>query len=374
MTRTLLTHLRSANVFTILALIAAVNGLLTWIGRGFGIHALTLQLVLGYVLYPVTFFMGVPRHEILTVSQLMATKLIANEFVGYSNLQAIMKSDNPLSVRGHTIAAYALCGFANLASLGIQMCVCRRAPCYRARADGLLQRCAERACAITRQGHRAPRAVGDDLRLHLYDADCRDRGHAPLRPQLPYRTNVYCISCVSLSCRAAVGPLLCCVAVCNKCECSSPLTCTRTMSMEPSAAAATAHSFHKIFNQARNNAKFRSGADVSESVKKIRRLILVEGIPCAIVSGSRPARPALLTGRAKGRIARCGHGYGRSYSASRTRRATCSSTTSHAGRATCARRSGTTRSGACARSRGTGAAERVLRPGRSRRTAGSRSA
>jgi concentrative nucleoside transporter, CNT family len=111
----------SANVFTILALISAINGLLTWIGRGFGIHELTLQLVLGYVFYPLTFFMGVPRHEILRVSQLMATKLVANEFVGYSALQKIMASDNPLSTRAHTIAAYALCGFANLASLGIQI-------------------------------------------------------------------------------------------------------------------------------------------------------------------------------------------------------------------------------------------------------------
>ena len=45
-------------MLTILSLVAAVNGLLTWIGRGFGIHALTMQLVLGYIFYPVTFFMG----------------------------------------------------------------------------------------------------------------------------------------------------------------------------------------------------------------------------------------------------------------------------------------------------------------------------
>jgi CNT family concentrative nucleoside transporter len=108
-------------VFTILALISAVNGLLTWIGRGFGIHHLTLQLVLGYLFYPVTFFMGVPRNEILPVAQLLATKLVANEFVGYTNLKAIMAGPNPLSVRAHTIAAYGLCGFANLASLGIQI-------------------------------------------------------------------------------------------------------------------------------------------------------------------------------------------------------------------------------------------------------------
>lgn len=46
------------NVLTILALIATLNGLLTWIGRGFGIHHLTLQLILGYIGYPVTFLLG----------------------------------------------------------------------------------------------------------------------------------------------------------------------------------------------------------------------------------------------------------------------------------------------------------------------------
>ena len=71
------------NVLTIVSLVAAINGLLTWIGKGFGIHALTLQLVLGYIFYPVTVFIGVPRVEILRVSQLLATKLIANEFVAY---------------------------------------------------------------------------------------------------------------------------------------------------------------------------------------------------------------------------------------------------------------------------------------------------
>jgi concentrative nucleoside transporter, CNT family len=98
-----------------------INGLLTWIGRGFGIYQLTLQLVIGYILYPLTFFMGVPRGEIYRVSQLLATKLVANEFVAYLDLKAIRESGNPLTHRAETIASYALAGFANLASLGIQI-------------------------------------------------------------------------------------------------------------------------------------------------------------------------------------------------------------------------------------------------------------
>ncbi|KAL1756381.1 Na+ dependent nucleoside transporter C-terminus-domain-containing protein [Schizophyllum commune] len=112
------------NVLTVLSLVSMINGLMTWIGRGFGLHdahALTLQLVIGYIFYPITFFMGVPRSEILTVARLLATKLVENEFSAYMQLQTIMGSDNPLSARGYTIASYSLCGFANLGSLGIQI-------------------------------------------------------------------------------------------------------------------------------------------------------------------------------------------------------------------------------------------------------------
>jgi CNT family concentrative nucleoside transporter len=46
------------NVLTVLSLVATINGLLTWIGHGFGVHNLTLQLVLRYVFYPISFFLG----------------------------------------------------------------------------------------------------------------------------------------------------------------------------------------------------------------------------------------------------------------------------------------------------------------------------
>jgi CNT family concentrative nucleoside transporter len=57
----------------------------------------------------------------MLVSELLATKLIENEFAAYQNLQALMASPDALSKRGFTIATYALCGFANLGSLGIQI-------------------------------------------------------------------------------------------------------------------------------------------------------------------------------------------------------------------------------------------------------------
>ncbi|KIM45131.1 hypothetical protein M413DRAFT_441804 [Hebeloma cylindrosporum] len=109
------------NVLTVLSLVAMINGLLTWIGLGFGIHHLTLQLVLRYLFYPVTFFLGVPRAEILPVSEFFATKLVANEFAAYLDLQTLKAGPNPLSPRAYTITSYGLCGFANLGSLGIQI-------------------------------------------------------------------------------------------------------------------------------------------------------------------------------------------------------------------------------------------------------------
>jgi len=53
--------------------------------------------------------------------ELLATKLVENEFAAYLDLKALMASNDALSTRGFTIASYALCGFANLGSLGIQI-------------------------------------------------------------------------------------------------------------------------------------------------------------------------------------------------------------------------------------------------------------
>ena len=55
------------NVVAILSLVAAINGFLTWIGRGFGIHQLTLQLLLRYVFYPITFFLGMYMPHLMHV-------------------------------------------------------------------------------------------------------------------------------------------------------------------------------------------------------------------------------------------------------------------------------------------------------------------
>ncbi|KAI5951869.1 hypothetical protein KGF54_004944 [Candida jiufengensis] len=104
----------------IIALVALCNGILTWFGQYWNIKELTLELIFSYILYPVTFLLGTPRNEILHVSKLLAYKFIQNEYVAY-NLLMTQAPYTELSARGHLIATYACCGFANLGSLGITL-------------------------------------------------------------------------------------------------------------------------------------------------------------------------------------------------------------------------------------------------------------
>ncbi|KAK4552351.1 hypothetical protein LTR86_010522 [Recurvomyces mirabilis] len=108
----------------IIALVALINGLLTWFGRYLnltGEYELTIQLILGYLLYPVAFLLGVPQGpDLLKVARLIGIKIVTNEFVAYDNL-----INDPtyagLSPRSRLIATYSLCGFGNIGSLGTQI-------------------------------------------------------------------------------------------------------------------------------------------------------------------------------------------------------------------------------------------------------------
>ncbi|KAL7411797.1 H+/nucleoside cotransporter [Mrakia frigida] len=111
------------NVLVVLALLYAVDGVLTWIGKVFRIGEFTLELIFQYVFYPLAWLMGVPNQDLLLVGQLLGLKLFGNEFVAYLALQTRM-ADPLLPVvtqRGYLIATYSLAGFANLGSLGIQI-------------------------------------------------------------------------------------------------------------------------------------------------------------------------------------------------------------------------------------------------------------
>ncbi|CAK1367561.1 putative transporter [Cercospora beticola] len=107
----------------IIAFVALINGILTWVGRYInldGNYDLTIELILGYVLYPVAFLLGVPRGpDLLKVARLIGVKVVTNEFVAFTQLTSADYDD--LAPRSRLIATYALCGFGNIGSLGTQI-------------------------------------------------------------------------------------------------------------------------------------------------------------------------------------------------------------------------------------------------------------
>ncbi|KAL0137238.1 H+/nucleoside cotransporter [Mucor lusitanicus] len=111
--------LMCANLISLLAMLYAVNAGLTWLGKFVTIQELTLQLITGYIFVPVSWLMGVEPKDVVTVGQLLATKIWANEFVAYQALASTYI--NVLTPRSYLITTYALCGFANLGSVGMQI-------------------------------------------------------------------------------------------------------------------------------------------------------------------------------------------------------------------------------------------------------------
>ncbi|KAL4821944.1 Na+ dependent nucleoside transporter C-terminus-domain-containing protein [Aspergillus spinulosporus] len=113
----------AATLLCIISLIGLIDGLLTWWGRYLNINdpTLTLDLIVGYICYPIAFLLGVSRDgDLLKVGKLIGLKLVANEFVAYSALQTDPQYQD-LSNRSRLIATYALAGFANIGSLGNQI-------------------------------------------------------------------------------------------------------------------------------------------------------------------------------------------------------------------------------------------------------------
>jgi CNT family concentrative nucleoside transporter len=100
-----------AMLISFLALIALVNAIL-------GVAGLSLQQIFGYVFAPVAWAMGVPWVDAPTIGNLLGTRMVLNEFVAYSQLGPLKASLDPKSF---TIATFALCGFANFSSIGIQI-------------------------------------------------------------------------------------------------------------------------------------------------------------------------------------------------------------------------------------------------------------
>ncbi|MBM3808238.1 MAG: NupC/NupG family nucleoside CNT transporter [Acidimicrobiia bacterium] len=100
-----------AMLISFVALIFLVNGILGTVG-------LSLQMMFGWVFAPVAWSLGVPWRDAATVGNLLGTRMVLNEFIAFAQLGALKDTLDP---RSFTIATFALCGFANFASIGMQI-------------------------------------------------------------------------------------------------------------------------------------------------------------------------------------------------------------------------------------------------------------
>ncbi len=123
-----------AMLLVFLAFIAMLNGILEWVGSLGSINewvksntvydALSLEFLLGYAFAPLMWLIGIAKEDITLMGQLLGIKLVASEFIGYIQLAELK---NPLEVvhlkyeKSIIMATYMLCGFANFASIGIQV-------------------------------------------------------------------------------------------------------------------------------------------------------------------------------------------------------------------------------------------------------------
>ena len=123
-----------AMLLVFLAFIAMLNGILGWVGDMAGINiwvksntayeGLSLEFLLGYAFAPLMWLIGIAKEDITLMGQLLGVKLVASEFIGYIQLAELK---NPLELvhlkyeKSIIMATYMLCGFANFASIGIQV-------------------------------------------------------------------------------------------------------------------------------------------------------------------------------------------------------------------------------------------------------------
>ncbi|XP_041365473.1 solute carrier family 28 member 3-like [Gigantopelta aegis] len=141
------------NVIAFLSLLAFVDATLTWFGEQVGVEKLTFELICSYVLYPVALAMGTHPQDCRRVARLVGVKTFTNEFIAYKRLKVLLENKRQwlnysqiynstddwrwdgldailvqtnetltggfLSMRSEVIATYALCGFANVGSIGV---------------------------------------------------------------------------------------------------------------------------------------------------------------------------------------------------------------------------------------------------------------
>ena len=124
----------AAMLLVFIALIALINNIFSGVGDLLGLNIwvanntvydrFSIEFVLGYVFAPLMWLIGVAQDDITLMGQLLGIKLVASEFVGYTQLVDLKSSSNSLHFtyqKSVVMATYMLCGFANFASIGIQI-------------------------------------------------------------------------------------------------------------------------------------------------------------------------------------------------------------------------------------------------------------
>ena len=108
----------AAMLISFLALIALVDGIFGGIHNHIAWFPQSLEKVLGAIFAPIAWLIGIPRQDCSVIGSFLGTRMVANELVAYKMLGAAQGTLDP---RSFTIATFALCGFANLSSIGIQI-------------------------------------------------------------------------------------------------------------------------------------------------------------------------------------------------------------------------------------------------------------
>ncbi|MDM7984184.1 MAG: nucleoside transporter C-terminal domain-containing protein [Maricaulis sp.] len=105
-----------AMLIAFVSLIALVNGLIAMIAGMFGVEGVTIQSLLGMLFAPLMMALSIPAAEAQAAGAIVGEKLVINEFVAYLTLSGMLEEFSP---RSQAILTIALCGFANLSSVGI---------------------------------------------------------------------------------------------------------------------------------------------------------------------------------------------------------------------------------------------------------------
>jgi concentrative nucleoside transporter, CNT family len=107
-----------AMLISFIALVALLNGAFGWVHGYAAWFPADIQTVLGWIFRPIAWVMGVPWHDSGTIGSLLGERMVLNEFIAYKDLGPLRGQLDPVSF---TIATFALCGFANISSVGIQI-------------------------------------------------------------------------------------------------------------------------------------------------------------------------------------------------------------------------------------------------------------